>query len=361
VAPRRSRVDPDRLEALNSEGRHDAAIELGEAILALPAPARRRAMVRYELAMAYLQSGEIERGEALLATASAYFETARDAAMVAECKATEAGLACMRQQPQALGLAKEALAACRRLAPIPAPLEVRVLNYLASVYVTSGEWQKAVEAYEEAIERAGTLIDMRRRARLFNDAAIAYGELKRLDDATAHANKAMALFQLLHDTVSLARLSNNLGLIWLARGDLARARDHLERSLALCDEAEVQVGRSHVLLSFCELTFAERRYPEAFDYAQQGLAHAEAEGLGATVAEAHLWLGRAAEALSQPRLADAEFEQACELFARLRMRRRLLDSHQAYAEILEARGDLRRAYAHLKTSFSLASPSELAN
>jgi tetratricopeptide (TPR) repeat protein len=343
----------DELVLLNSEGRYEMAVALGEPLLKTPESGPEAARIRYEVAMAYVQSGQTARGSDLLAEVRAYFESIGDAPMVAECMASEAGVACTRQQSEALSLALQALAACRILDPVPASLEVRVLNYLASAHVTAGEFQEAAQAYEEAIERAGPLFDMRRRARLFNDAAIAYGEMGRIDEATARATKAIALFEVLRDSVSLARVHNNLGMIFVASGELGSARVHLERSLQLCDEANVEHGRSYVLLSLCELSLAEGDQQQAGQFAQDALAWAERMGESANVAEAHLWLGRVAEELAQPQVADLEFAQATERFGRLGMRQRLLHCHRAYAEILEARGDLRRAYAHLKTSQSL--------
>jgi tetratricopeptide (TPR) repeat protein len=344
----------NELELLNSAGRYEAARALGESLLNAGGSEAAMGGIRYQLAMAYLQSGQLDLGAALLADARLYFEARGNVRMVAECVASEAGLAVTRQQRDAVQIAVDAVAACRRLEVVPSSLEVRALDYLAGAYVTAGEYQKAAEAYEEAIERAGPLFDIRRHARLFNDAAIAYKELGRLDEATGRAMKAMAMFELLRDDASLARLENNLGLIFIARGDVNAARAHLSRSLELCEKAGLEHGRSHVLLSLCELNFAEGNLEQALGFAEQGLAQAERKGEGVNVAVARVWLGRVAEELGQQTIADLEFARAVDGFGRLGMRELLLNCHETYAEILEARGDLPRAYAHLKMTVALA-------
>src|SRR5258708_20279392 len=86
----------------------------------------------------------------------------------------------MRQQANAIRLGEEALYTCRNLNPIPSRLEVQILNTLAAANLAAGIWGQAVGFYEQAIERAGPLFDLRRRAKLIGDVAIAYRELGRL-------------------------------------------------------------------------------------------------------------------------------------------------------------------------------------
>ncbi len=164
---------------------------------------------------------------------------------------------------------------------------------------------------------------------------------------------------MLRDRVALARSENNLALVLMARGETGGARRHLERALALCDETDLEFGRSHVLLSLCELSMLEDKIADAKELAQQALELAERLEEGATIAEAHVWLGRIADRRGEHKAVDEEFEQAIRGFEALGMRERLLHCHGVYAEILERRGELAKAYGHMKEALQASRPGLL--
>ncbi|HXI95053.1 MAG TPA: tetratricopeptide repeat protein [Candidatus Acidoferrum sp.] len=349
----------DELESLCSSGRYEQAITLGESILELERSAPGQGEVLIFLATANLQLGRIDRGEQLVAEAGAQLATAPDPGTLVECMALEASIAQMRQQANAIQLAQDALSSCRKLDPIPNRLEVQILNTLAAANLAAGIWEQAVGFYEEAIERAGPLFDMRRRAKLMGDVAIAYRELGRLDRSILFATRSVEILETLRDLVALARSENNLGLTFMAVGDLDGARTHLERSLELCHATNLEIGRSHVLLSLCELNAMEKKYTQARDFAQQALDYSERLQEPSSVAQAHLWLARVATSLGEPAIADCEFERAIDQLARTGEEEELLRSHALYSETLERRGEWRRAYEHLKAALAYATSNRL--
>src|SRR5258708_33889119 len=95
----------------------------------------------------------------------------------------------MRQQANAIRLGEEALYTCRNLNPIPSRLEVQILNTLAAANLAAGIWDQAGGFYEQAIERAGPLFDMRRRAKPTGDVGIAYPEPGRLASSMLFATR----------------------------------------------------------------------------------------------------------------------------------------------------------------------------
>ncbi len=334
------------LERLCSSGRYEQAITLGESIVELETSAPNQGAVRILLATANIQLGRIDRGEQMVAESRAQLATAPDPATLVECMAVEASVAQIRQQANAIRLAEDALYTCRKLNPIPSRLEVQILNTLAAANLVAGIWEQAVGFYEQAIERAGPLFDLRRRAKLMGDVSIAYRELGRLDRSIQFATRSVEILETLRDLVALARSENNLGLTLMAVGDLDSARTHLERSLELCHATNLEMGRSHVLLSLCELNAMEEKYAPARDFAQQALVYAERLQEPSSIAQAHLWLARVATSLGDPAIADCEFERAIDQLARTGQGEELLRSHALYSETLERRGEMRRAYRH---------------
>jgi tetratricopeptide (TPR) repeat protein len=347
------------LEGLVADGRHQEAIRLGTSLLERGSSAFRLGRIRYFLALAYLGAGEPERAAALLAEARAHFEALNDGLMLAECIGAQASLANTSQSSDALALAEKALAVCRSLKPVPTPTEARLLGILATVHVANRDWDAAIAAYEQSIAVGESVNDLRTAARLYSGLGMAYHEVGEVESAARYAMRSVALLEVLRDRISLARSENNLALVLMSRGDIAAARPHLDRSLELCDESDLEFGRSQVLLSLAELSMREGNVDDAFERAGEALLLAERRAEGAAIAEAHVWLGRIADSRGEHETADAEFEQAIHGFEDMGMRERLLQCHGVYAEILERRGELAKAYVHMKEALQASRPGLL--
>lgn len=347
------------LEAMVADGRSHEAIALGKSLLDRGSSAFRLGRIRFFLAQAYTAASAPDRAAALLKEARSHFEAVNDGVMLAECIGAQAALASTTQAKDAKALAEHALAVCRKLKPVPAPTEARLLGILAGAYVAAREWDRAIATYEEAIQAGGTVVDLRRAARMYSTLGAAYHEVGAVEIGTRYAMRSVALLEVLRDRVALARSENNLALVLMARGDLAGARLHLDRSLELCDEADLEFGRSHVLLSLCELALQEGNADRAQEMATQALELAERLGEGASTAEAHVWLGRIADRRGDHVRVDREFDAAIRGFDSLGLRERLLNTHGVYAEILERRGELAKAYIHMKEALQASRPGLL--
>jgi len=347
------------LEALVADGRHQEAVTLGLSLLERGSSAFRLGRIRYFLGQAYLGSSQPERAAELLADARAHFEAVNDGVMLAECIGAQATLANMTESKDAVALAEQALAVCRRLKPVPGPTEARILSILAAAHVANGDWDSAVAAYEEAIEVGGSAFDLRRVARMYSGLGSAYHDLGEAEAAVRYAMRSVAVLEVLRDRVALARSENSLAVVLMARGDLDGARKHLDRSLELCDQADLEFGRGQVLLSLCELAVREGDIDRAQELAQEALELAERLEEGAGIAESHVWLGRIADRRGQHDVVDRAFEDAIHGFEALGMRERVLQCHGAYAEILERRGELAKAYVHMKEALQASRPGLL--
>jgi len=347
------------LEAMVADGRNQEAIALGTLLLERGLSAFRLGRIRFFLAQAYLASAQPERAASLLGEAGAHFEAVNDGLMLAECIGAQASLANATQSKDALALAEKALSVCRSLKPVPSPTHARLLGILANILVGDQKWDRAVAAYEEAIEVGGSVFDLRRVARMYSGLGAAYPQAGEAEPAARYAMRSVALLEVLRDRVALARYENSLALVLLAKGDFEGARGHLDRSLELCNETDVESGRTQVLLSLCELSMREGKVTEAREVARQALELAERLEEGPNIAEAHVWLGRIADVDGEHASVEREFEQAIRGFEALGMRERLLQCHGVYAEILERRGELAKAYVHMKEALQASRPGLL--
>ncbi|TMF49094.1 MAG: tetratricopeptide repeat protein [Chloroflexi bacterium] len=347
------------LEAMVADGRNHEAIPLGLSLLDRGSSAFRLGRIRYFLAQAYLGVGQPDQAATLLADARAHFEAVNDGVMLAECIGAQAALANMTHSKDSLQLAELAVSVCRGLKPVPAPTLGRLLGILATTYVANHEWDRAIGAFEESIEVGAAMFDLRRVARMYGDLATAYHEVGEAEAAVRYAMRSVVVLEVLRDRVALARSENSLALVLMARGDLDGARTHLDRSLELSAEGDLEFGRSEVLLSLCELTMQEGKVEQAYGMAREALELAERHEEGATIAEAHVWLGRIADRRGEHDEVDRAFEDAILGFEALGLRERLLQCHGIYAEILERRGELAKAYVHMKEALQASRPGLL--
>ncbi len=347
------------LETLLAQGLYAEAIDFGIKLLSLGSSAYRLGPIRYHIARAYLQLGKPEPAADLLRQASAHFESVGDVLMLAECLGSQASLAYMTEQPDAVAIAERALALCRSLKSVPQTTEARLLGVLASAHLANSEWDEALSFYYEAIEVAGSLYDLRRLALMYHGLSIAYQETGQHEAATRYGNRSLALLEVLRDRVSLARIENSLGLLKMAKGDNAGARQHKDRAIELSKETDLEFGRAGMMLSLCELSLHEGNVDAAAELAEQALRLAERLEEGVTTAEAHMWLGRVAEQRGDSVAVDREFELALHGLGKYGVGERLLRCHGMYAEILERRGDLKRAYVHMKKALSASRPGLL--
>ena len=308
------------------------------------------ARIKFLMATAHLRLGQPVLGRRLAASARSHFESAGDVLMTAECLGTEASAAYMLHDPAALALAEGALATYRALDPSAPVTEARLLAILGSVHITNRNWQLAIEAYELAVGVGDVVQDLRRLSIMYNDLSVAYQHLGRFNEAARYAHRAIGIHETLSDRLSLARSENNLGMLLLKRGSLADAQGHFERAISLFEEAAVEPQLANVLMSMAELHWLRSDFAGAAHWALEAKVMATRAGEPVNVGEAHVWLGRIAEASGESRQADVEFSAAFELLQN--SSERLSQAHRFYGEILEVRGDLGGAIQQLKRALA---------
>jgi tetratricopeptide (TPR) repeat protein len=319
-------------------GRYEHIVRLGESVLDQHGSPRRRGRIHYYTAMAYFQLGRPKEGARLLDEARKYAVEAGEPRLLVECMAADVALAIRQQAPDAVKAATNALAACRRLSPVPKPLEARLLTNLSGTYLIAGEWSRALEASRQALQRMTGTFELVRQAILFDCIALAHRELGQTELAIENVHRAIELHELMHNTMALAGSENNLGLMLMDLGRHGEAREHFDRSLRLFERTGHEHGRADVLVSLGELSLAQGAVRQARKFARHGLEVANRCGEQCTAAQAHLLLGQVAEALEELDLADAEFNTARDLFARQGARGWLARAHRLHAEVLERRG-----------------------
>jgi tetratricopeptide (TPR) repeat protein/DNA-binding XRE family transcriptional regulator len=350
----RSTANTAELERLVVTGDPKGALAAGEALLSAETDPEMVARIKFQMATAHLRLAHWVPARRIASTARTYFEQSGDLLMTAECLGSEASAAYMMQDPGALALAEGALATCRSLNPVPSITESRLLGILGGVHTANHRWQAAIKAYEQSIAVGDVIQDLRRLSILYSGMSMAYQELNNIPQAAHYAQRAVTLHETLNDKIALARTENNLGIMLLREGEVARSRGHFERALRLFDETHADDGdKGALLLGICELELAESDPDDAARFAHEALAAASRVSAITTMADAHAWLGRIAELRGDVATADAEFAAAFEVLRQPGASPGLMSrTYARYADILEARGDVVGAVQQLKLALA---------
>ena len=345
------------VERLMAVGDNVGAAARSEHLLGQRVDLESEANIKLLAALAYLRLAQPIPGRRYASAARGYFERSGDKLKTAEALGTEAQAAYLMQDPSALPLAESALETLRALSYIPHATESRLLMVLAGVHLVNQNWHEAIETYEQAISAADVVQDLHQLSLMYSGLSLAYQESGRINDATRYAQKAVTIHETLNDRLSLARSLNNVGWMLVRMKEFGSARHHIERAIRIFEDESVEIGIGIFYMTLCELEFALGHLDRATEIARETAARSSRLGETALECEAHAWLGRIAAQQDRHDDADAEFAAAISAAESLGPAARLAQVHEAYAEVLEARGDLAAANRHLRQALGSSRPS----
>lgn len=252
------------------------------------------------------------------------------------------------------------------------------------VYGRVGDHAMAVNYLRQALAGFTALGDTAMEAQAEFELAFGYKLAMRSKDAVPHNERALALYGALHDTVGMALTLNNMAAVHSDMGVRADAGQDLQRAYALLKPGHHPELRK-IITAMAQLADREGDLPRSIAYADTAVAMQEAAGDGNGAARAlsyrsraKLELDRKEDALADARAArrltadplyalDAVVAEAKALQALGRTQDALAAfgdaEHMALsignmgmvgmaqlrqADLLEARGDMKAAYAKLK-------------
>ncbi|HYM97429.1 MAG TPA: tetratricopeptide repeat protein, partial [Candidatus Sulfotelmatobacter sp.] len=296
--------------------------------------------VRFHLGQAYCRLVRPEEALKHLPEARRHFEMRGDEALAVEALDWEASALGLLEDPQTMRLAFESLERCRRLDPVPALTEARILGHIANLHVVGQSWSEAARYYEAAVEAAGAVRDLLQLAKMHHGLGTVYQRMLEPARARQHFDKALSLYSAESDLGSIYRVEGDLGFLMLATGQLKSAEEHLLRALAGSEDVDLdRRGRGFILNNLGEVYLRKGDVSLAREYGVRALESGLAINEQIVLAEAHALLAKIAEHEGSRRTADDEFGTAIAILERLAMPDRLRDAHMEYAALLDARPD----------------------
>ncbi len=226
-------------------------------------------------------------------------------------------------------------------------LHVRALVAAANVESRSGEQSAALALLVEAQAIADGFDDLRRAALTYALAA-SYRELGDLEAALRQGQRSLALYKAAAAERYVASIGNNMALTYLALGNLPEAARYADEAAEMLERLPDARRLAHVVDTQAQIALARGEATAAIDLATQSLDHAEATGNTKAAVDALTTRARASAANGDPGPASADFERAARLAEGSRARR--ADVLHAWAEMLAAAGEHRRAYELMQSA-----------
>ena len=340
------------LERLLATGDNAGVAAAAQTALAQELDSASRARIQLLASMAHMRMAQPIVGRRLAAAARSYFEKAGDLASVAEALGHEAQAAGLMQDPAAVQIAEGALVTCRSVQPIPQLLEARLLRVLGHQLLNARRWSDAIGCYEEALAIGEVVHDLQQLSLLYSGMSLAHQELGQINEATQFARKALTIHETLHDRLSQARSLNNLGYMLVRMGEFSAARSHIDRAIRIFDEHNVETGKASFVCSLAELEYEEGRLETSLLTIKRALDLALRLNEPASASEAYRLRGMVYDKQGRDADADSAFAAALAAAEDAGGGPRLMQLHENYADVLEARGDLVGANRHLKRALA---------
>jgi tetratricopeptide (TPR) repeat protein len=239
-----------------------------------------------------------------------------DQGRIAETMELEATALHLCEDPRAIDVAREALRRYRALDGRRPEVESKLLQRLGTILISKMDYEAARAHYEEALQVADGVRDLVRLARLYHGLALCH---QSAGDARTGAElllKALTLYEAEErlagpgGRMDLARAENDLGMLLMRRGELARADAYLMSALGRFGQGRVEQVRTHVLLSLGELRQAQGHLDESIEIVRQAIDLAERLGQTSPLAFGHQQLGELHAALGDRAQAASSFERA---------------------------------------------------
>lgn len=174
----------------------------------------------------------------------------------------------------------------------PPLLTVRLLNRQGQLSRLLQQTERAMALHQQAARIAQDAGDQQALAEVWFNLSIDYWQCRDYEQADAHGQKALHIFQTEPDSQRWqASMLNTLGLISLHRDRLAEARERLQQSIALWRQFDEPTELARVLNNLANTCLAQGNPEAAHHYYQEALEQLAATGSALDKAEVLINLG----------------------------------------------------------------------
>lgn len=238
---------------------------------------------------------------------------------------------------------------------IDAQLEMRVLSFLAGVFVTLGDFQAADLRTERVRRLAEDIAEPRGAGNLYFNLAVLRQTRGDPEAALRYAMKALEAYEQLGQPAEVGSVWNTIGWIHVKRGRPAQAEQALATASALAKAAGDDRLEAYVLQTRAELALARDRADQAVELARASIDHPRASARARATSRLVLAeaLARTGASIAKVDRAYAEAVKALEPFGRTHV----AGAHRSHFDALMARGHEREAARVAQAAFGALRPT----
>ena len=232
--------------------------------------------------------------------------------------------------------------------------ELSVLNNLGTDYLLLGQNDEAVKVFKRASELGQKMLSPQSLAELYWKISDDYRHDGMVPQAQRYADMATEHLREAANRQTFARVQSNLGLAYAEQHDNENAEATLQRARDLA--AGDPQARSLVLASLARVQLARGANDAALTSATESLASAELTSDQESLGRAHIVLGEALSSVDKGTEADDHFAQGLKSFEASGSQAELSRAYERYADLLEQRGEVKKALEYLRKARSSTPP-----
>ncbi len=191
--------------------------------------------------------------------------------------------------------------------------EAMALNTIALVHDTMGEYEKALQEHQTALELVQAGSDETFAPTILNNLAITFMHIGNYEPALELGLRALELNRKLGTARREAYLTDTVGQILIAMGDYARAEAHFQQALQTSQFADRDTIKTTLLINLGRVALVQDDYARAEDRVNQALSSALEGNFPSEAAECYQLLSEIHEKKGHPSGALEHFKKFYEL------------------------------------------------
>lgn len=238
-------------------------------------------------------------------------------------------------------------------------LLARMLNDVGTDYRDLGEYQESyiylTQAYRVARKSHKVLTygDSLNMAIAIHNLGTVFTALKQYDIAFSHLESSARMSSALHDLDGLPYTYNELGVLYLKKGDLIRSEKYLADALKQANQRRIRVLIPRIKLDMAELYFEKEDLTRSLNLYDSIVALSISTGNDFGLAECDLGKGKVLAKLGHFEPAMQLCMKALSISRRLHARNLTLRCYEELSHISEAQGDANQSLQFLRRYNSL--------
>jgi tetratricopeptide (TPR) repeat protein len=210
------------------------------------------------------------------------------------------------------------------------------------VYWVKGDLVEAIKSFKESLNEAQSKNLQRLIALNTQSIGLIYLELESFKIAFNKYQESIRLFEELKDYRNITISLSNIAKIYIGLQKNDSAKYVLQKTMPLAQKYAPHF-QAFMLLGYAEICVQEKKYQQAFQYANKSLLLAQKFRDKQDLASAYKLLAELYFYESDLENAQEYIQKALEIAIESQMKERLYDTYKTYSQILKAKGDVIKA------------------